>query len=146
MSDNFDTYLSTLAAEVNALEADRKSGNSSKMVEMGHKLVAIRAALRERYGERKSGVAGVDGKPPDGWAHWVKGNLAIGCKHCTACIRSALTPDAHFAQQRHDNQKASRAGNSAFSRLKHWDGFSDKNKRRIGEFVIAKIMEAQGHV
>jgi hypothetical protein len=116
MESNLDTALTTLATEVNELEADRKTGNNSKQVAMGHKLIAIRELLRERNGERTFGILDATGHyPPNGWEQWVKDNLTICLSHTRYCIWHALDPEGMAAKERADSKK--RRANKPFEKI-----------------------------
>lgn len=93
MSDNLNATLAGLAAEVNALEADRVAGNQGKMAEMGHKLIAIRQILREINGVHTKSQKALDGWPPKGWGTWCKENLRITYATATGYVRFVLHPD-----------------------------------------------------
>jgi hypothetical protein len=116
MMSNLDTALSSLAAEVNEFEADRKTGNNSKQVAMGHKLIAIRELLRERNGERTCGILDATGHhPPNGWEQWVKDNLTICVSQARFCIWHALDPEGMAAKERAGGKK--RRANKPFEKI-----------------------------
>jgi hypothetical protein len=104
---NLDAALSSLATEVNELEADRKSGNNSKQVAMGHKLIAIRELLREKNGENIRGGLDATGRhAPTGWEQWVRENLTISSAHASKCVKHAVDPEGAGAYERERHRKS----------------------------------------
>ena len=97
---NLDAALSSLAAEVNELEGDRKSGNNSKQVAMGHKLIAIRELLRERNGINFGSIDRTGNHAPKGWEQWVKDNLTISLTHARNCVQFAVDPEGMRARDK----------------------------------------------
>jgi hypothetical protein len=103
---NLDAALSSLATEVNELEADRKTDNNSKQGAMGHKLIAIRELLRERNGVVLYSRPDATGcRAPKYWYQWVKDNLTISPQHASTCIRYAIAPEEMRAQKAEKNKR-----------------------------------------
>ena len=97
MQSNMDTALHTLAQEINVLH--EQAGNiefqkNSVVVAMGHKLIALRELLREKYGTASGRVDATGKHAPKNWTKWVENNLPITKDHAAFCIHAAVNPDA----------------------------------------------------
>jgi len=140
MFDNARTVLTQLAEEVNTLEADRSSSNRGKMVEMGHKLIAIRAVLREQNGEILGGFAAADGRTPIGWVQWVGENLTITPNSAARCLRLALDPMAIEKKRVKGTEGNYTPAGAAQRARKAWPTWTQEQREQFSALVL-KILD-----
>lgn len=142
MSNNHDVVLSQLASEINNLDAKRKSGNTSKIIEMGHKLIAVRVILRELYGGARGSLDATGNPAPNGWVRWVEDNLTIGRRHAASCIKMAVDPEAEQIRRRAIASRASYTPTGAIQRArKAWPNWSQADRDKFCQGVLT-LMDA----
>lgn len=139
-TSNMDAALSSLAAEINELDKQGKSVQAA----MGHKLIAVRALLRERNGCAK-GKRDVTGNfAPKGWTKWVELNLTIGASHASDCVRFAIDPEVKARHQA--NRTENRVSNYPTTAIrfirKCWPNIPTEDRSKIRQLVIELSKEA----
>lgn len=136
---NLDTTLAGLAAEVNALEADRVAGNQGKMVEIGHKIIAIRQILRETNGETMTGGIAPDGRAPVGWTKWVKENLSISRSYAQDCVQHVFNPEVK-KRRAETNRRSALSPTGALQRAKRaWPNWTQEQRNEFSAGVLALL-------
>jgi len=130
--------LTELAAEINALEADRKTGNRVKTIAMGHKLIAVREILREQNGEGQGCLDVTGHRAPKGWTQWVKENLTIGPSYGSHCIQEAVNPGIMTERSRTSEKRHGRSvGNILGMVKKAWPLWTEEKKQQLIDGVVA---------
>ena len=148
MNENIDSSLSSLASEINELDAQDKTEHRGKQAAMGHKLLAVRELLRARNGEHISGKRGLDGKrAPNGWQEWLKKNLTTGHTHANNCVRFALDPEGMAQRTRAKTTRDARSPAAVIACARRaWPHLDDAGKGRIAAWIRERAQEEATHV
>ncbi len=101
MASNLEGAIQSLVMEINDLDKMGKSAQQGVQEAMGHKLIAVRELLREKFGVRTIGRPDVMGlRPPKEWRRWVTDNLTIGLSQTSKCICIAHDPEKESVRLR----------------------------------------------
>ena len=123
---NLDSSIATLMSEIKALCRDQKSA----MVQMGHKIIAIKELLRQKYGTMPFVKPDATGqRAPIGWTKWCEENLSISQTWAATCVRAALDPDKVFEQKQKTNKTERSSYKSVLSAVKRiWPKLSAEDR------------------
>lgn len=112
---NLDISITVLSSEICSLIATTKSG----IVSMGHKIIALRELLRQKYGMNIRSQKDVTGNfPPNGWRNWVRANLSISPVTARSYMKFAVDPETAFKRQRINCQKYKLTHKSALAAVR----------------------------